>query len=207
MDRRVRKTRESLKSSLIALLKEQDFKTLTVHDITAKADVNRGTFYHHYYDKYDLLEKTIEEMTEKLKDSVSTDQNEFMFEIAPNPNEAKTGQVTNKPFVRLFKHIKEEKPFYESMFGANIFHFFYPRFIEVLYSYFEVGFERSLNKNAVNVDKKLMIHYVLFANLGVLRCWIRDGMKESPEYMGEQLKRLLMMTPFEFREQPVAKKN
>jgi len=202
MDRRVRKTRESLKTALIILLAEKDFKTVTVHDITEKADVNRGTFYHHYYDKYDLLEKTIEEMTEQLKNSVASHEDkEFEFEIAPNPNEAKSGEVTSKPFVRLFRHIQKEKRFYESMFSPNVFQYFYPRFIEVLYSYFENGFEQRLNKHAVKVDKRLMIHYVLFANLGILRCWIQDGMKQSPEYMGDQLKMLLMMTPFEFREQ------
>lgn len=36
-------------------------KDITIHDITAEATVNRATFYYHFIDKYDLLEKVMKE--------------------------------------------------------------------------------------------------------------------------------------------------
>lgn len=61
-DRRIRKTRNILKSSLAELMKEKDFKDITVKDIAERADINRGTFYLHYKDTYDLLEKVEDEI-------------------------------------------------------------------------------------------------------------------------------------------------
>ena len=54
-DRRVRRTKQLIKQSLIELMHEKPFKDITVKDITERADLNRGTFYLHYVDIYDLL--------------------------------------------------------------------------------------------------------------------------------------------------------
>lgn len=56
-DRRVRRTRRLLKQGLAELMREKDFQDITVKDITERMDLNRGTFYLHYTDTYDLLEK------------------------------------------------------------------------------------------------------------------------------------------------------
>lgn len=50
----------------VALVGEKGFENVTVQHIAERAPVNRATFYSHYHDKYDLLDKSIEEMLEKL---------------------------------------------------------------------------------------------------------------------------------------------
>ena len=55
-DRRVRKTKRSLRDCLIRLMKEKKIQDITVREISEMADINRGTFYLHYKDIYDLLE-------------------------------------------------------------------------------------------------------------------------------------------------------
>ena len=57
VDRRVRKTRRQLRECLITLLKEKKVQDITVRELTDMADLNRGTFYLHYKDVFDLLEK------------------------------------------------------------------------------------------------------------------------------------------------------
>ena len=57
-DRRVRRTKERLRQALTQLLLEKDIHDITVRELTDLADVNRGTFYTHYKDIYDLLEQT-----------------------------------------------------------------------------------------------------------------------------------------------------
>ena len=56
-DRRIRKTRAVLKSSLLSLMKEKSVKHITVKELCDKADINRGTFYLHYTDVFDMLEQ------------------------------------------------------------------------------------------------------------------------------------------------------
>jgi AcrR family transcriptional regulator len=58
-DPRVMRTRQLLQDSFTSLIREKDFKDITVRDITEKATVNRATFYAHFADKYELLDFTI----------------------------------------------------------------------------------------------------------------------------------------------------
>ena len=44
-DRRVRKTKKSLRDSLFVLLQEKNISQITVTELTRLADVNRSTFY------------------------------------------------------------------------------------------------------------------------------------------------------------------
>ena len=52
VDRRVLKTQESLKKAVIELMIEKNFDDITIQDIADRANVNRGTIYLHYQDKY-----------------------------------------------------------------------------------------------------------------------------------------------------------
>ncbi|KRL97178.1 TetR/AcrR family transcriptional regulator [Liquorilactobacillus satsumensis] len=51
------RTEFQLKQALITLINSKGFNNLTVSDISRTAGINRGTFYIHYLDKYDLLKK------------------------------------------------------------------------------------------------------------------------------------------------------
>jgi AcrR family transcriptional regulator len=56
-DPRVKRTRQLLLQAFISLLEERHtIHTISVQDITARATVNRATFYAHFEDKYALLE-------------------------------------------------------------------------------------------------------------------------------------------------------
>lgn len=48
--------------SFIELSGKKDFKDITVKDITNAAMINRATFYYHFEDIYDLLEKVLLEV-------------------------------------------------------------------------------------------------------------------------------------------------
>jgi AcrR family transcriptional regulator len=55
MDRRVLRTRRVLREALLALIFERGWDRVTVHDVCARADVGRSTFYTHFADREDLL--------------------------------------------------------------------------------------------------------------------------------------------------------
>ncbi len=57
LDRRVRKTRRQLKECLTRLLKEKKIQDITVRELAEMADINRGTFYLHYKDVFDLMDQ------------------------------------------------------------------------------------------------------------------------------------------------------
>ncbi|WP_260287759.1 TetR/AcrR family transcriptional regulator [Peribacillus aracenensis] len=69
-DPRIIRTRKLIMDSFVQLSMKKDFKNITISDITSKATVNRATFYYHFTDKYDLLNKVLKEdlMTKVLKE-------------------------------------------------------------------------------------------------------------------------------------------
>ncbi|EFX94015.1 TetR/AcrR family transcriptional regulator [Streptococcus sanguinis] len=56
-EKKRRKTEKQIEDSLLQLMKEQTFETISIRQLIDLAEVNRSTFYRHYLDKYDLLEK------------------------------------------------------------------------------------------------------------------------------------------------------
>jgi len=61
VDRRIGRTRQVLKEGFIAVMREKGFPSVSVKDIADRANVNRGTFYIHYQDKYMLLDEIVRE--------------------------------------------------------------------------------------------------------------------------------------------------
>lgn len=68
MDRRIRKSQEAMKTAVIELMIEKNFDQITIQDISDRADVSRRTIYLHYTDKFDLLDKLIEEHIDELRE-------------------------------------------------------------------------------------------------------------------------------------------
>ena len=56
------KTENALNAAMFTLLEKRSFEKITVIDICEKALVSRATFYAHFADKYDLLQKWISEL-------------------------------------------------------------------------------------------------------------------------------------------------
>ena len=65
-DRRVRKTKSQLRLALMELLVEKSAKNISVRELAERADINRGTFYIHYRDGGDLLQRLEDEMADRL---------------------------------------------------------------------------------------------------------------------------------------------
>lgn len=102
MDRRVRKTQKAIKTAFLELLKRKEIKEVKVSDICELADINRGTFYLNYLDKYDLLEKVIYESIERLIKECETE----------------TGE-TEQLLTRTFQFIVENKDYYKVLITAD----------------------------------------------------------------------------------------
>lgn len=73
MDLRVVRTKALIIDALTELIDEKGFEAITVNDITTRANINRGTFYLHYQDKYDLMDKCQQEIMYKMAIIVKKD--------------------------------------------------------------------------------------------------------------------------------------
>ena len=62
IDLRVQRTKKAILDTFFSLLEEKHFSNITIIDICEKALINRGTFYTHFEDKNQLLEKIVYDM-------------------------------------------------------------------------------------------------------------------------------------------------
>lgn len=63
-DRRIKKTKRSLKATLIEMLADMPFEQVTITSLCNRADISRITFYTHYNDKYALVDDIFYDMIE-----------------------------------------------------------------------------------------------------------------------------------------------
>ena len=62
LDPRVKRTRSLILRAFESLLAEKGFESISVQDVTDKAEINRATFYAHFPDKFALLDYSISQM-------------------------------------------------------------------------------------------------------------------------------------------------
>src|SRR5436305_881654 len=65
-DRRVKRTQQLLARALIALTLEKGYESVTIRDLTERADVGYATFFRHYHDKDELLQDVLDVVLEEL---------------------------------------------------------------------------------------------------------------------------------------------
>ena len=70
-DPRTRYTREIITTAFWQLLQQKPMEKITVKEVCTLAQINRGTFYLHYYDMDDVLDDIL---TEMLKDTKSLEE-------------------------------------------------------------------------------------------------------------------------------------
>ena len=73
-DARVRFTRMVIEQSFLELLREKPVSKITVTELCEKAQINRATFYKHYLDVADLLEKIEENLFDQIRESFGSEK-------------------------------------------------------------------------------------------------------------------------------------
>ena len=76
-DIRIQKTRRDLRKAILDLITEKSIEKISVKEICDKAMVNRITFYKYYEDKFTLLDDTINEIRDEIKEK--TLQNNYVI--------------------------------------------------------------------------------------------------------------------------------
>ncbi|MCY9187568.1 TetR-like C-terminal domain-containing protein [Bacillus halotolerans] len=189
VDPRVKRTNKFLRDALIALLKEKEANSITIQEITEKADLTRGTFYLHYRDKQDFL---FQSMTEVLDDLIQQVKPETPVEpVIINEDHPPVS------FVKLFEYIHEHAEYFQVMlsdrglpqFRSLMAEFVQKRIYEELLSSIEES-EKQLQ-----IPKEILVSYITSAHIGVICSWLESGMKYSPLFMANQLTRLTLLGP------------
>lgn len=174
LDRRILQTRNKIIEAFYILLTEKSFSKITVGEIAETANINRGTFYLHYLDKYDLLEKCQREVFKKIKEF--TKDEKFRKEIK---NEILYGQPP-QIVIDLLEYFQGNAYLIRAILGPNGDPAFEERLRRVMADTFFNNAIDLLDVSQLSIPIELLSEYISSAYVGVIRYWLNTDMKQSP---------------------------
>lgn len=175
-DARVRYTRMVIEQSFLELLKEKPVAKVTVTELCERAQINRATFYKHYMDVPDLLEKIEEDLFNKIRSSFDEEE------------------IKLKHFlISMMQYTRENQSRFMALGGDN-------GDPALMTKTFMVCYERAYPLLAQNLrtlqenEKQMLYHYLSHGAGAVLTWWIKDGMRQSPEDVAQFILDLCSVT-------------
>jgi len=179
-DRRVRKTKSSLRNALEGLVAEKEVGAITVSELCAAADINRTTFYLHYRDVPTLV-----------LDVAETHVRDLIASFEPVDMENRDLSAPPEQLVKVFADVKAHAPLYRAVLQGEGFGLFHPRLMAVLQ---EAGVGRIVQVGGADgpAERGLVVYGIIGSVLGVISWWIATGLRRSARYMAERTGWLLV---------------
>ena len=113
LDRRVRRTRQALQDALISLILEEGYDSVTIEEITDRADLGRTTFYLHFRDKEELLVHAIDSIAEDfIEKHAALLDSDFTAEKATQKLKV---NLDERILYHIFEHARENADLYKVM--------------------------------------------------------------------------------------------
>lgn len=166
-DRRVRRTEKLIKHGLCEVLKKKSLKDITVKDITDAADLNRRTFYLHYKDIFDLLEKIEKNLIKEFEDLL-----ENFHPIMSQDSAYKCIEV-------LLQYVYDNLNLLKTIVTNNT---------NILDKLIDIAVSYALNSSSdIYEDDEESVKYafvfIIFGIIGIIKKWLDDGTSIPPHQM------------------------
>lgn len=187
-DRRTARTQEMLQDAFIKLILEKGFSATRVCDIVDSANLNRGTFYLHYEDKYDLLEQMKQNTLSDISAIVHTEQEERRKK--PDAGAVNLTGV----FRRLLEYMKANRELMLALFSVDGRDSFRRRLCQVMQDNFEQSYSTGSHGRPDSPVSQYRILYAFSADLGVCESWLAHGCLESVADIAEVLAQIQQIT-------------
>ncbi|MDP4147430.1 MAG: TetR/AcrR family transcriptional regulator [Bacillota bacterium] len=174
VDRRIAKSQEAIKNAVTELMSEKSFDDITIQDIADRANVNRGTIYLHYTDKYDLLDKMIEEHINQLRELCQS-ASEMTF---------KEGNYV------WYEYFERHYLFFSTMLASKGAPYFRSRFLDLVIEEFKAEVDVTKGENE-GLNEDVILQFFGSATVWAVEWWFKNGMPLPARVMAEQAGALL----------------
>lgn len=172
-DKRSIRSKELLKEALFELLYEKEWRSITIQDLTKKANLNRSTFYQHYENKYDLLGQNVEDLFHSLKETV----------LSVRIDNSSTETISYGYLLAFYQHLKDQSYYFKVIlnrgYELDIMELFTDIVQEVMGQV--VNVQQSIN----GVPAEIHWRYSIAAHFSVASWWLQNDFPYSPEFMAE----------------------
>ena len=172
-DIRVRRTKKLLRKGVAELGKTKSVNKITVKELTDLVEINRGTFYLHYKDVYDLVDSIENELCEEFDQKVLT--------VTPD-------DILHRPVDVLetfFDYFKTHRDIINVLMGENGDAKFVYRFGELMnVKILELFKQIFPNMSMERYD--FAYNYGKFGYVGILHCWATQYPQLSSREIAEK---------------------
>lgn len=169
-DIRVKRTKKLLRQGVAQLGKTKSVNKITVKELTDLVEINRGTFYLHYKDVYDLVDSIEIELFEEFDRKV----------LAVTPED-----ILYRPLdvlEKFFEYFKNHGDILYILMGENGDAKFVYRFGELLNTKILELF-KGIFPNMSMEKFDFAYYYIKFGFVGLINCWI----SKYPELSSRQI--------------------
>jgi Transcriptional regulator len=178
MNNGVIRTKKALKSALIDLLKEKEFREITISEIASRAEYSRATFYAHYQYKEDLLDDLVQEVIEGFLSA-------FKEPYENNRESYDLGQLTPSA-IKIFQYIGENEDAFSLLLkGSNLG--FQEKLSEAIRSIFTQEYKFLFPRMPAHIDQEIYINQNVYTMLGLISYWVNLDYRYSAKYMTDQM--------------------
>ncbi|GAC1368557.1 MAG: TetR/AcrR family transcriptional regulator [Ktedonobacteraceae bacterium] len=165
-DRRVRRTQKLLAKALIALTLEKGYESITIRDITERADIGYATFFRHYHDKDALLHDMLDEVLAEL------------YELLPTVPDDNGAEFIGTP---LFRYVQENSNVIRVLLSSR-------GSSSILQHIIDVTSQKILRENAPlpgsAIPANVAAYHLVNSSIALIQWWLEQGMPYPPEHMG-----------------------
>lgn len=172
MDRRIAKTRQAIMEAFVMLMGEKSFEKITIQEIADRANVNRGTVYLHFTDKYALLDQCIETYLQLLYETCLPDG---------EPSEVSAKAL----LLRTFEFLQRNASIYATLMTSKGV----PAFRNRMKAMMEQGIGEIIKNCGIGpgISPEILVQFLAVAVAGLMEWWMVRSMPYTPEEMVEQL--------------------
>ncbi|MBT2698943.1 TetR family transcriptional regulator C-terminal domain-containing protein [Bacillus sp. ISL-40] len=177
VDPRILRTRQLIKDAFIDLLQEMEINKITVNRIAERATINRVTFYLHYHDIQDLMEKMAQEMAEDIE----------CIMLSTTTNMKSAEEIDSLKLVNLLEHIAENAKFYKVVLSSTRTPIFTERLLKILTKSITERMEIDSLLATTDIQRDIAIWHGSSALIGTIVAWLRKDMPYTPQFLAKQM--------------------
>ncbi|WP_343796833.1 TetR-like C-terminal domain-containing protein [Bacillus carboniphilus] len=158
------------------LLTEKQISTITVKELCEQADINRSTFYAHYTDPFDLLDKIEEEIIEDMKVYLS----QYNYEKE---------EEAIKMLEKMLEYFASKQEVCQTLLNENVDTTFQKKIMVFAHDFLMNNWmvANQLEEEFSNYLRT----YIISGSIHVIKSWLYNGMDKSPKEMAEIINNLI----------------
>jgi AcrR family transcriptional regulator len=184
-DRRVQRTRKTLHQALMSLVLESPYDSITVQQVTDRANVGRSTFYTHFQDKDELLISGIHDLR-------------AMLTAAQQQGKSSRPHENMIAFSRaMFEHADQYRKVYRALVTTHVWPHVRQRIQNVLADLIRrecVAELKRLQRSKSKLPPELFIHCVASTFMAVMTWWVDHNSPLSAEEIDDVFRTLVLPT-------------